>query len=44
MASELFRNSEMVVRAVQEFGSSVCVVTFDGYTDNRSTRSTRSTS
>ncbi len=34
MASELFRSNELVVRAVQEFDLDVCVVTFDGYTDD----------
>src|SRR5580692_2443694 len=36
MATEVFRSSELVVRSVFEFGSAACVITFDGYTDNRS--------
>ena len=36
MATEIFRNSKFAVRSVCEFGSKTCVVTFDGYADNRS--------
>lgn len=36
MATEIFRSSELAVRSVCDFGSKTCVVTFDGYADNRS--------
>jgi len=34
-ARQLFRSDELVVRRVGGFGSAVCYVTFDSYTDNR---------
>ena len=36
MVTEVFRSSELAVRAVREFGSPACVVTFDSYSDDRS--------
>jgi hypothetical protein len=36
VATEIFRSPKLAVRSVCEFGSSTCVVTFDGYADNRS--------
>jgi hypothetical protein len=33
--SQLFRSEELVVRRVGGFGSDVCYITFDSYTDNR---------
>ena len=34
-AKELFRSGELLVRRVGGFGSGICYVTFDSYTDNR---------
>jgi hypothetical protein len=34
-SEELFRSEELLVRRVASFGGSVCYVTFDSYTDNR---------
>jgi tetratricopeptide (TPR) repeat protein len=36
MAVEIFRNDQLTVRSVCEFGSDTCVVTFDSYSDDRS--------
>jgi hypothetical protein len=35
MVTEIFRSTELAVRAVCDFGSPACVVTFDSYSDDR---------